>query len=262
MTRKTALITGGSSGLGFELAKLFARDGYNLVLVARQKDVLDDAAKQLENTFGINVITIVRDLCEPKSAHFLANYLDEKEIQVDALVNNAGFGIAGSFTESSWERQEKMLALNINTLTELCHIYGSRMASDGNGSILNIASIAAYMAGPYMATYYASKSYVESFTEALHSELRKFGVHVCALCPPPTKTNFFYTAGFGSKSIFNRVAAPAAVVAKAGYLALKANHTICNPDLFVNATNIACRILPRCFMRGIIYALQAPSGKK
>ncbi len=257
---KTVMVTGGSGGIGFELARCFAGDGYNVILVAHNQKKLDDAADRLKADFGIEVHTISQDLSAPGAASALVEAFDATGIQLDALVNDAGFAVAGRFSESDWKRQEALIAVNIGVLTELSYRFGKRMADRGAGEILNVASIAAFMPGPYMATYYASKAYVQSFTQALHTELNPHGVHVCALCPGPVRTDFWGTAGFKQSAVLNAIGVPASLVAKAGYAALKANKTQCVPGILPKASVLFTRVAPRSLMRWIVTQLQRPTA--
>ena len=203
----TALISGGSSGIGLELAKLFARDGHRLVLVAHNEAKLAAAAGQLRASYGVDVRTVSQDLSVAGAAQQVADQVVQLGIaQVDALVNDAGFGLTGRFVDLDWSEQHEMLATNIDALCELSYIYGVQMAGRRSGRILNVASIAAFMPGPYMAVYYASKAFVESFSQALYTELRPYGVRVSVVCPPPAKTQFFTRAGYGAKSLFQYAA--------------------------------------------------------
>lgn len=257
LKRPVALITGGSSGIGYELATCFAKDGCDLILVAFNKEKLQKAKDALVSQFGVSVATISEDLSVEGAAQRVYDQVQALGyLAVDYLVNNAGYGIAGTFIKTDLTRQEAMLRTNIMTLTELCYLFGIDMAACGHGGILNLASIAAFMPGPYMATYYASKAYVQSFSEALHTELSPYGIHVSALCPPPTKTAFFTKAGYGKNDLFQHFALSSKTVAKQGYLALKLNQAQCLPGLFTKLTVLATRLTPQIVFRGIIAALQ------
>lgn len=258
---KTALITGASSGIGLELARLFARDGYDLAIVARNPEKLAAAAEALRGMFGVRVSTVSQDLSAPDAGHAVAKVVQDLGIsQVDALVNDAGFGLNGLYVASEWERQRALLATDIGAVCELCLLYGAQMAARGSGSILNVASIAAFMPGPYMATYYASKAFVQSFSQALHAELKPFGVHVSVVCPPPAKTGFFTKAGFGPRSVFQHAAMAPQAVARAGYRALKMGRAQCSPGIFTKATELFARAVPIGVMRTIIAGLQNPTA--
>lgn len=256
----TALITGGSSGIGFELAKLCARDGYNLVLVAYNKEKLSAAAARLASAYKVEVHTVSQDLSLAGAGHEVEQKVADLGItQVDVLVNDAGFGITGRFVELDWAKQRAMIAANIDALCELSYLYGASMANRRHGKILNVASIAAFMPGPYMAVYYATKAFVESFSQALYAELRPYGVGVSVVCPPPAKTRFFTRAGYGARSLFQHAAMSPQAVARAGYRALKMGRAQCSPGVFTKATELFARAVPISVMRTIIAALQNPT---
>ena len=200
---KTALITGASGGFGAQFAKLFAKDGYNLVLVARRTQLLNSLKTQLEGEYGVDVTVITKDLSAPDAADEIFAFTQAEGLNIDVLVNNAGFGILGNFAASDGAKQQQMLNLNILTLTKLCHLYLPYMLSQRKGHILNVASIAGFAPGPGMATYYASKAYVLNFSDAFATELRGTGVTVTALCPGPVNTGFADAAGFKKSVLFS-----------------------------------------------------------
>lgn len=190
MTQGFALITGASEGLGREFAKFFARDGYSLVLVARNKTRLEAIAAELSAAHPVDVRILSKDLSSPTAAVELKTVLDEQKIPIEILVNNAGFGVHGLFHQMDWKATEDMLNLNMITLTHLTRLFLPGMLQRGQGKILNVASTAAFQPGPFMACYFASKAYVLSFTQALAEELSGTGVTVTAFCPGPTRTQF------------------------------------------------------------------------
>ncbi len=257
MERKTALITGASGGVGFELAHLFAKDGYDLVLVARNEDRLAKAAARLESQYGISAVTFACDLAKAEASQSVFAFTEMHQIEVDALVNNAGFGYDAVFTESDLDRQHDLLQVNNMVLMELCLLYGEQMAKRGHGEILNIASMAGFMPGAYMATYYASKAFVQSFSQALHSELAGHGVRVTALCPGPLRTNFWRAADADKTVLGNMLANPARV-AGAGYRALKRNKPLCIPWIFPRIVVFLVRFLPYRFVTWCTKLIQNP----
>lgn len=188
--RPTALITGASRGLGAEFARLFASKNTNLVLVARSAKELNELKDELENAFEISVLTLVKDLTKSENVQSVYDEIKAAGIEVDYLVNNAGFGDFGYFSDTEWERHEQMIALNISALSQLCHLFIQDWIPRKSGRILNVASTAAFQPGPRMSVYFASKSYVTSFSQAIGHELRKHGITVTALCPGPVSTNF------------------------------------------------------------------------
>lgn len=190
-----ALITGASGGIGYELAKIMAEAGHNMVLVARSEDKLSDISVDLKERFNIELYYFAADLSKEEERLALIDYLRERRIEISILVNNAGFGDSGYFAEADWEKNEKMIQLNITALTHLTREFLPEMIASGHGRILNVASLAGFLPGPLMSVYYATKSFVVSFSNALHSELRGTGVTVTTLSPGPVSTNFFTEAG-------------------------------------------------------------------
>lgn len=224
---QTALITGASGGIGYELAKLFARDHYNLVLVARSPERLKQVANELQNESGISVKTVVLDLSEPWSAKSLFEQLQQEGIRVDVLVNNAGFGGFGEFAAMTQEEILGQISLNITALTHLTRLFLPAMLERRSGKIMNVASTAAFQPGPLMAVYYATKAYVLSFSEALANEVGKSGVVVSCFCPGATDTNFQKRAGMENSRLFKKIGAMKVdVVARDGYRGLMAGKTV------------------------------------
>ncbi len=196
----TALITGASNGIGLELARRLAADGHNLILVARSVDKLQAIADELSQRHGIQADVIGQDLGFDGGAQELMVKLGDR--RVDMLINNAGFGEFGTFIDADIKRLNQMIQLNVATLTALAHAFGRRMAAQGGGQILNVASIAGFMPGPGAAVYYASKAYVLSFSDALNYELRSKNVQVTTLCPGPTDTGFASAANAEGAAAF------------------------------------------------------------
>lgn len=188
--KTTALITGASSGIGLELAKEFAKNNHNLVLVARSGEKLKNLKESLESDFGVEVLIIPKDLALPAAAQEIYNILNDKSIVINYLVNNAGFGDFGFFHETSWEKEASMIDLNVRSLTEMTKLFARDMVGRGEGRIMNLASTASFQPGPLMAVYYATKHYVLAFSEAIANEFKDFNVTVTALCPGPTKSGF------------------------------------------------------------------------
>ncbi len=212
-----ALITGASSGIGLELAKLCAQDGFNLLLISRNGKNLTNLAKELENLYAVEVICQLLDLTKSDAAYQIFNLVDNRKLNIDILINNAGFGYSKLFLESNIKEQEQMMQLNIMTLTLITRLIGAEMLKKRQGKIVNVASVAAYFPGPFMAVYYASKAFVLSFSEALAEELKGTGVSVTALCPGSTITNFQKRAGLGEAKLFNSNLMDASTVAQIGY---------------------------------------------
>ncbi len=255
---KTTLITGASTGIGYELAKLFAADGHNLVLVARNAAKLQTAADDLHRQFSITATPIAKDLSSPAAVTELAADLQNRDLVIDTLVNNAGFGAAGPFVKINTDAQLDMLQVNIISLVHLTRLLLPAMIQRNTGGLLNISSTAAFQPGPYMAVYYASKAFVLSFTEALAEELRLTNVHVSALCPGPTRTQFQDRAGIGDSALFKgkflRIA-DAASVAKAGYIGLQRRKRIVVPGLLNKISTQIVRVAPRSITAKIAAAI-------
>ena len=228
MNTKTALITGASKGIGKEFVRIHASKGDNLVLVARSNDQLLLLKNELEAQYkSIQVELIVKDLTEANSVQEINEELKTKNIQVDYLINNAGFGEYGFFVDADWDRFEKMIDLNIKTLTHLCHLFLPDMIKRKQGKIMNISSTAAFQPGPMMAVYFASKSYVLHLSEALNNEAKEFGVSVTAFCPGPTETYFIKDSKMGKSNLMkNMKLASSHAVALSGYNAMMKNKPV------------------------------------
>jgi len=224
---QTALITGASGGIGYELAKLFARDGYNLVLVARSGDKLNRVAAELREQYGITVKPIALDLSAVPSSRFLFDQLQGEAVVVDVLVNNAGFGGFGEFAGMQEDEILGQIQLNITALTHLTRLFLPGMLARGRGKIMNVASTAAFQPGPLMAVYYASKAYVLSFSEALANEVAGSGVVVSCFCPGATDTGFQKRAGMEDSRLFKKIGAMnVETVALDGYRGLMEGKTV------------------------------------
>jgi short-subunit dehydrogenase len=222
----TVLITGSSGGIGFELAKLFARDHHNLVLVARSADKLARVATGLQ-AHGVTVKTVALDLAEPLGPKFLFDQLQREGIAVDILINNAGYGAFGDFVQMPEEEILGQINLNIAALTQLTHLFLPPMVQRRSGRIMNVASTAGFQPGPLMAVYYATKAYVISFSEAIANELRNSGVSVTCFCPGATHTGFAKRAGTEKSRLFKQLGAMTAEkVALDGYRAVMEGRTL------------------------------------
>jgi uncharacterized protein len=223
----TALITGASTGIGRDLAELFAADKYPLVLVSRNQKSLDELAAQLRTRFGVESHVIALDLAEPGSAEKLFAQIRDRNIEIEFLINNAAFGSHGPFADSEISGQIQMLQLNVVTLTHLTRLFLPEMLARHSGRIMNVASLASFLPGPLMAVYYATKAYVLSFSEALASETSGTGVTVTCLCPGPTKTEFQKRAGVADSLLFRARPMASQTVAQIGYRAMmRGRHTV------------------------------------
>ncbi len=244
---KTALITGASSGIGKELAYCFAKDGIHLVLSARSNETLTEIAQDIQSKFGVKVSVFVADLTAHNQAHNIWQYCQDNQISIQYLINNAGFGDTGLFENTDMIKNERMIQLNITALTELCRLFIPNMKAAGFGKILNVASTAAFQPGPTMAVYFATKSYVLSFSEAINNELNGTGVSVTALCPGPTETKFAEAAGFKSDGIFDskKKFPSAKEVAEFGYKALQKGKSVAIHGTINYIQANASRFFPR-----------------
>jgi short-subunit dehydrogenase len=224
---ENALITGASGGIGYELAKLLARDHHNLVLVARSGDKLAQIASELQNQFGVTVKTVPLDLAAPAATKFLSDQLQREGVTVDILVNNAGFGAFGEFAQMREEEILGQIHLNVTALTYLTRLFLPPMLQRHQGKVMNVASTAGFVPGPLMAVYYATKAYVISFSEALANELRGSGVTVTCFCPGATHTGFAKRAGTENSRLFKQLGAmDVETVARDGYRAVMGGHTL------------------------------------
>ena len=254
---KTVLITGASGGLGRELAGLFARDGYNLVLVARSDNRLYALKDKLESEYGVKVSVFRKDLSEKYAARDVFDYSQSNHISVDILVNNAGFGDFSAFADADIKKLHNLIEVNINALMELTHFYLKPMIESGGGKIMNLASTAAFQPGPMMSVYYASKAFVLHFSEGLSMELRNTGVSVTAFCPGPTKTNFSKNAELdGSGLLKNLNWSSCDSAAKYGYKKLMRGKVVAIHGLRNKIMAAATKIVPRALTRKIVYRIQ------
>jgi uncharacterized protein len=225
-----AIITGASTGIGRELARLCARDGYDVALVSRSQPELESLAAEIRQSTGRAAWVLVKDLSLAPAPEEIWAELSGQGIAVDVLINNAGFGLLGRFARLDAAQQVGMIQVNVTALTQLTRLFLPGMLERGRGRILNVASTAAFQPGPLMSVYYATKAYVVSFSEAIHNECRGSGVTVTCLCPGPTRTEFQKRAGAGAAKLFNsgRVM-EAGVVARVGMEAMKAGKPLAIP---------------------------------
>jgi uncharacterized protein len=241
MSKQNVLITGASSGIGYEMAKVFAKNGCNLVLVARRVEPMEGLKSEFPNT----TFTIIqKDLSGYGSCQEVFNQV--KDLQIDVLVNNAGFGDTGEFQTLSRDKQTNMIDLNVRALTELTHLFGSKMVEHKSGRILNVASVVAFMPGPKMATYFATKAFVLSLSQALSQEWGKYGVQVMTLCPGVTTSGFQDAASQSHMDMVKGKNIPtSAQVAQYGYDKLIAGKSLVVHGLLNKVFCFLPRILPR-----------------
>jgi short-subunit dehydrogenase len=249
--QRTALITGASSGIGLDLARLFAADKWDLALVARSEGRLKELAAELQSAHGIRARVVVADLANAGAADEVMQRLEG--VEIEAVVNNAGFGTAGEFVKTDLGAQLEMIQVNIAALTHLTRLVLPAMVARRRGAILNVASTAAFQPGPLMAVYYATKAYVLSFSEAIGDELRDSGVTVTALCPGPTETGFAAAAKMEGSRLF-KLSRPASSsdVARAGYEGMKSGKRIVIPGVKNKLLAQSIRVSPRRLVTAIV----------
>ena len=251
-----ALITGASSGIGYELAVVFARHDFDCVLVARSHDRLDELASRLQGEFRVKTLVIAKDLSRASAVDEVFEEVTAKAMSVEVLVNNAGFSVFGRFAETELTKELELLQVNVVALTALTKLLLPPMVARRSGRILNLASTAAFEPGPLMAVYYASKAYVLSFSEALANELRGSGVTVTALCPGPTRTGFQARGGLTDSKLVQGQIADARSVAEAGYAGLMAGKTLVIPGFTNKLVPWMSRLLPRRVVPEIVRRAQ------
>ena len=253
---KTALITGASGGIGYELALLFARDGFDCILVARSHDQLNALAARMESEFRVKTLVLPKDLSKASAVDEIYEQVSAASMPVDVLVNNAGFPVYGLFTETDLDTELQMLQVNVVALTQLTKLFLRGMIERRYGRILNLASTAAFEPGPLMAVYYASKAYVLNFSEALANELRGTGVTVTTLAPGPTRTGFQKRGRLEDSRLVQGNIGDAPSVALAGYRGLMAGKTLVIPGFSNKLIPWIVRISPRGVVTRVVRRMQ------
>lgn len=251
MTRETVLVTGSSSGIGMEMSRLFAADKSDLVLVARRENQLRQLADELRAGYGIEVRVLPEDLTDHQAPQRIYDRLRVEGIQVNVLVNNAGFGALGRVADLDTQRQMDMVQVNVTALTHLTCLFLPGMIERRRGGVLNVASTAGFLPGPGMAVYYASKAFVLSFTEALAEELAGTGVKACCLAPGPTQTGFGTVSGIEKARLFRFGVMNAIEVAKAGYEGMRQGKVLVVPGMTNKLAAASVRFTPRPIIRKI-----------
>ena len=258
---QTALVTGASAGIGIDLAECFARDGYDLILTARSEGPLNEVAQRLASAHGVKAHVVAQDLGAIGGGTALANAVRMRGLDVDVIVNNAGYGHAGALTSSDLTTQLGMIDLNVRALVELTYHFWDRMLANKRGGVLNVASTAAFQPGPLMANYYASKAYVLSFSEALWEEARDTGVHVSCLCPGPTVSKFRDRAGTGKTRLAKNAGAAmaSAPVARMGYEGFRRNKRVVVTGMSNKFIAGFGKFIPRATLLRMVHNLQSPA---
>ena len=259
--KRTALVTGASAGIGKELARLFAADGHDVVLVARSVEKLEQLAGELTKTYGVQAHVVAADLGHHAAPSAVVEQVNKRGLTIDFLVNNAGFGSNGAFVDLDLKRELEMVDLNVRALLELTHHFARPMRDRGFGRVMNIASTAGFQPGPYMATYYATKAFVISFTEALAFELAGTGVTVTCHCPGATATEFASTAGNEKTKLFQRSGvADAKSVASHAYRAMMHGEVLSIHGALNWIGMQSLRVAPRALMRSVVAGLNKASS--
>ncbi|MBM3156409.1 MAG: SDR family oxidoreductase [Chloroflexi bacterium] len=255
---KYALVTGASSGIGYELAKLLAKDGKDIVAVARSRDKLEELKREIEGKYGTKVKVLAKDLADPKAPREIFSELEKGKIGVDVLVNNAGYGVYGMFLETDLQQELDMIQVNAVALMHLTKLFVRGMVKDKSGYILNAASLCAFLPTPREAVYCSTKSFVRHFSEALANELQGTGVKVSCLCVGLAKTEFQKRAHMENCRAVQRKMMDAAVVAEAGYKALKKGKLIEIPGLIYKFAPWFARLAPRGVVLRVVRSQHEP----
>lgn len=251
-SRPVALVTGASGGIGLELARLCAKGGHDVILVARSREKLDEIGKYLSGMYGVRTEVIVADLDDPEAPQAITEEVGRRGLGVDVLINNAGFASWGLFGRAELSRQLSMIQVNITALTVLTRLLLPRMVTQRKGRILNVASTAGFAPGPLMAVYYATKAYVISFSEAIANELQGTGITVTVLCPGPTRTGFAAEAGVVQSNLFRiPTVMEAARVAAAGYHGMMRGRAVVIPGPANKLLVAGIRFSPRWLVRAV-----------
>lgn len=261
---KYTLITGASGGIGLELAKLCAKNKHNLILVARNEKKLQEIKSKLEKEYMIRAEVIAANLSEVDAASALYAKTTSAGYEVNILINNAGYGDHSAFLDSDWKRQYEMVQLNITAMMQLTYLYGNDMRKNGSGRILNLSSVAAFSAGPYMSIYYATKNFVLSFSLSVAEELKGSGVTVTAICPGPTSTGFESAAQMhGSKMFTFFKPQSAEAVAKCAYCAMMEGKPLVYHSSATKFMNVGARLTTRKFAGRFAKKInQKPEGSR
>ena len=252
MNKKYTLITGGTEGIGFEFAKIYGKNNENLILVARDENKLKEKKAFLEKEYKIEVLILSTDLSVDTSCEKIIKFVDEKNIIVDKLINNAGIGSFGEFHLGKDGFEEKIIGINIVSLTNLTKHFLKEMVERKSGGILNVASTAAFVGGPKMAMYYSTKAYVLSLTEAIHDEVKDYGVKVSCLCPGPVRTSFQSKARIKKSESAKKYLMSAEDVAKECLKKFEKNKAIIIPGFKNKVLVVGNKLIPRALSRKII----------
>jgi short-subunit dehydrogenase len=253
-----ALITGGSAGIGAALAEVFAGQGHDLILVSRNRDKLEARGRDIQQKFGVQVTCLAEDLADPAGARRLHEAVSERKLDVHYLVNNAGVGLYGKFATTDLDAELKMIQLNVASVVDLTKRFLPAMIERRSGRMLNVASLAAFVPGPWMSVYFATKAFLLSFSQATDYELRPSGITVTALCPGPTESEFKARAGSQRSRLFQSFVMDAAPVARVGYDAMMKGQVVAVPGLQNKVIPAVTRLVPRALMAQFSYRVTRP----
>lgn len=254
-----ALITGGSVGIGAALADVFAAHGHDLILVSRNREKLEQRGRQIQETFGVQVTCLPEDLADPAGAKRLHEAVTERNLDVHYLVNNAGVGLYGKIATTDLDTELKMIQLNVTSVVDLTKRFLPSMIERRSGRILNVASIAAFLPGPWMSVYYATKAFLLSFSQAIDYELKPSGISVTTLCPGPTESEFKVRAGSQRSRLFQAFLMDTPLVARVGYDAMMKGQAVAIPGLLNKVISVAVRFIPRPMIATLSHRAARPT---
>lgn len=259
MAKERALITGGSVGIGAALADVFAAHGHDLILVSRNREKLDARGRAIREQFGVEVVCIPEDLTDPHGPQRLYDTVAARGLDVHYLVNNAGVGLYGKFATTDLDAELKMIQLNVTSVVDLTKRFLPSMIARRSGRILNVASMAAFMPGPWMSVYYATKAFLLSFSQAIDYELKPHGITVTTLCPGPTESEFKVRAGSQRSRLFESFVMDAPRVARVGYEGMMKGKAVAIPGLRNKLIPVATRLTPRPLIAKLSHRAARPT---
>ncbi len=261
MAKQRALITGGSTGIGAALAEVFAGYGHDLILVSRRRDKLEARGGEIQKKYGVDVVCLPEDLTDPEGPRRLHQAVAGRALDVHFLVNNAGTGLYGKFATTDLNAELKMIQLNATSVVDLTKRFLPQMIERRSGRILNVASTAAFVPGPWMSVYYASKAFVLSFSLAIDYELKSQGITVTTLCPGPTESEFKVRAGSQRSRLFEAFVMDAPRVARVGYDAMMKGKDVAIPGLRNKLIPVAARLAPRSLIAELSHRAARPTER-
>ena len=259
MAKTRALITGGSVGIGAALAEVFAGHGHDLILVSRTREKLEARGRAIHDRSGVDVVCLAEDLTDPDGARRLHEAVMSRGLHVDYLVNNAGVGVYGKFATTNLDAELKMIQLNVTSVVDLTKRFLQHMIERRSGRILNVASTAAFVPGPWMSVYYATKAFLLSFSQAIDYELKANGITVTTLCPGPTESEFKVRAGSQRSRLFEAFVMDAPRVARVGYDAMMKGKAVAIPGLRNKLIPVAARLGPRSLIAELSHRAARPT---